>query len=155
MRFRNGLDSVLVAFACVGAAGACLAVTRPRAAAVDHKERDRIVISQALPALDGTHLKATLVEVDYGSGGSSGAHSHPCPVIGYVISGALRTQVKGEPEAIYKASETFYEAPNGVHAVSANASQTEPVKFLAYFVCDRDVPLSTDTPNAGSAEKNQ
>ena len=155
MRIRNGLDGVLIAFACVGAAGACLAVTRPRAVAVDYKERDRIAVSKALPALDGSHLKATLVEVEYEAGGSSAAHSHPCPVIGYVISGALRTQVKGEPEAIYKAGETFYDAPNGVHAVSANASQTRPVKFLAYFVCDRDVPLSTPMPNAGSPEKNQ
>ena len=32
-------------------------------------------------------------------------------------------QVKGEPEALYKAGQSFYEAPNGIHAVSANAQQ--------------------------------
>lgn len=108
------------------------------------KERARVALSQALPKLDGTHLKATVVEVHYGPGESSPQHSHPCVVIGYVIEGALRTQVKGEPEAIYKSGETFYEAPNGVHIVSANASQTEPATFIAYFVCDHDEPLSTD-----------
>jgi quercetin dioxygenase-like cupin family protein len=69
-------------------------------------------------------------------------HSYPCPVIGYDAQGTLRTQVKGEPEMTYKAGESFYEAPNGVHLVSANASSTEPVKLLAYFVCDREGPLS-------------
>ena len=108
----------------------------------------RIAFSHALPRLDGTQLKTTIVEVTYGPGGSSAPHSHPCPVIGYVIEGALRTQVKGEAEAIYKAGQSFYEAPNGVHMVSANASDAAPVKFLAYFVCDHETPLSVAPPAA-------
>jgi quercetin dioxygenase-like cupin family protein len=59
-----------------------------------------------------------------------------------VIEGALRTQVKGEAAAVYNAGESFYEAPNGVHIISANASSKAPVKFLAYFVCDHETPLS-------------
>lgn len=110
------------------------------------KERARVALSHALPRLNGDHLKATVVEVHYGPGESSPLHSHPCAVIGYVIEGALRTQVKGEPEAIYKAGESFYEAPNGVHVVSANASQTEAATFIAYFVCDHDTPLSSAVP---------
>jgi quercetin dioxygenase-like cupin family protein len=96
--------------------------------------------------LNGEHLKATVVEVHYGHGESSPPHRHACAVIGYVVEGALRTQVKGEPEAIYKAGESFYEAPNSVHLVSANASQTEAATFIAYFVCDHDTPLSSDVP---------
>lgn len=92
-----------------------------------------------------------MVEVHYGPGESSPPHSHPCVVIGYVVEGALRTRVKGEPEAIYKPGETFYEAPNGVHVVSANASQTEPATFIAYFVCDHDTPLSRDVAKATHA----
>jgi len=110
------------------------------------KERARVALSHALPKLNGEHLKATVVEVHYGPGESSPPHSHACAVIGYVVEGALRTQVKGEPEAIYKAGESFYEAPNGVHVVSANASQTEAATFIAYFVCDHDTPLSSDVP---------
>jgi quercetin dioxygenase-like cupin family protein len=107
------------------------------------KERGRVAFARALPALDGTHLKVTLVEVTYGPGESSHPHSHPCPVVGYVVAGAVRMQVKGGKEAIYRAGDTFYEAPHGVHAVSANASATEPATFLAYFVCDHEGPLST------------
>jgi quercetin dioxygenase-like cupin family protein len=108
--------------------------------------RSHLAFSHALPRMDGGRLQAQIVEVNYGPSESSPVHSHPCPVIGYVIEGAVRMQVKGESEHIYKAGESFYEAPNGVHQVSANASDKEPAKFLAYFVCDHDTPLSIPAP---------
>ncbi len=116
------------------------------------KERARVALSHALPKLNGDHLNATVVEVHYGPGESSPPPSHPCAVIGYVVEGVLRTQVKGEPEAMYKAGESFYEAPNGVHVVSANASQTEPATFIAYFVCDHNTPLSSDVSKIATPE---
>jgi len=73
-------------------------------------------------------------------------------VIGYVIEGAVRMQVKGEPEATYKAGQSFYEAPNGVHAISANASKTERARFLAYFTCDRESPLTVAAPESTAVE---
>ena len=105
-----------------------------------------MVFSKPLPKLNGDHLKAVLLEVRYGPGEASSPHRHPCAVIGYVVEGSLRTQVKGEAEMIYKAGEGFYEAPNGVHLVSANASSTEAAKFLAYLICDGNAPLSVDVP---------
>jgi quercetin dioxygenase-like cupin family protein len=108
--------------------------------------RSRVVFAHALPPLDGSHLKATIVEVRYGPGESSPAHSHPCPVLGYVIEGALRTQVEGEPIVVYHAGQSFYENPDQGHLVSANASRTDSVRFLAYFTCDRDTPLSVAAP---------
>jgi quercetin dioxygenase-like cupin family protein len=114
-------------------------------------ERARVTFTHALPNLDGRHLKATVVEVTYGPGESSNPHSHPCAVIGYVLEGALRTQVQGEPEAVYRAGESFYEAANGVHQVSANASETDRARFIAYFVCDHDGPLSVDAQMSGPA----
>jgi quercetin dioxygenase-like cupin family protein len=107
----------------------------------------RVLFSHALPPLDGRHLELKIVEVAYGPGGSSPPHSHPCPVIGYVIKGALRTQVKGEPAAVYRAGQSFYEDPNGVHLVSANASDKDSVRFLAYFTCDHETPLSVPVPD--------
>jgi len=110
------------------------------------KERARVLLSQTLPKLDGDNLKAVLVEVNYGPGEASMPHSHPCAVIGYVVQGALRTQISGHSETIYKAGESFYEAPNGVHLISANASSTQPAKLVAYLICNRDSPLSVDVP---------
>jgi quercetin dioxygenase-like cupin family protein len=118
----------------------------------DQTERARITFSHALPQLDGGHLEVTVVEVTYGPGESSPPHSHPCAVTGYVVKGALRTRVGGGPEAIYKVGESFYEAPNGVHLVSANASKERPAKFIAYFVCDHDAPLSVAVPESKAAE---
>lgn len=108
--------------------------------------RSRVAIAQALPALDGARLEATLVEVTYEPGGANTAHQHPCPVIGYVLEGSLRMQVKGQAERVYGVGDTFFESPTDVHLVSANASQDKPARFLAYFVCDRKTPLSVPVP---------
>jgi quercetin dioxygenase-like cupin family protein len=104
--------------------------------------QDRMAISHALPRMDGEHLGVKLVEVSYAPGASSKAHSHPCPVVAYVVGGAIRVHIKGAPETVYRAGETFYEAPNSAHLVSANASDKEPAKFVAIFICDRDTPLA-------------
>ena len=103
--------------------------------------------SHALEPMDGSHLKVTVVEVRYGPGESSKAHSHPCPVIGYILEGSYRTQVRGEKEAVYTAGQFFYEAANGAHVVSTNASTEKPVRFLAWFTCDKDGPLLKPVPD--------
>ena len=109
----------------------------------EQKTEVREPLVQALPRMAGDHLTASVLEVTYPPGGFSSPHSHPCPVLVYVISGAIRSQVQGGPEKIYEAGETFYEAPNGIHAVSANASATEPAKFIAFFLNDHAAPLSS------------
>jgi quercetin dioxygenase-like cupin family protein len=117
-------------------------------------ERAGVVLTHALPPLQGSHLKATVVNVQYGPGQSSPPHSHPCPVIGYVVQGAYRSQVEGEPEAVYRSGDSFYEAPNIRHVLSANASKTEPASFIAVFVCDHESPLSTNISASGDKARN-
>jgi quercetin dioxygenase-like cupin family protein len=103
--------------------------------------------SHSLPQMDGSHLRAIVVEVNYAPGESDKPHSHPCPVIGYIAKGTIRFQVKGRPETVYKAGESFYEPPNGVHQVSANASDKEPATLIAYFTCDRETPRTVPPVN--------
>jgi quercetin dioxygenase-like cupin family protein len=104
---------------------------------------DPVPFSHSLPQSDGSHLRAIVVEVNYAPGEADKPHSHPCTVIGYVAQGAIRFQVKGgAPEAVYKAGQSFYEPPNGVHQVSANASNKEPAKLIAFFICDHETPLT-------------
>jgi quercetin dioxygenase-like cupin family protein len=119
------------------------AISMPATAQPTSHKSSRVAFSHALPALNGDKLAVNVVEVTYGPGEASPPHSHPCPVIAYVAEGEIRSQVEGQPEAVYKAGESFYEAPNGVHAVSANASQTKAAKLIAFFVCDHDAPLSS------------
>lgn len=108
--------------------------------------QSRVALAQALAPLDGRRLRATVVELSYEPGGTSPAHSHPCPVLVYVIEGAIKSRVNGGPEVTYRAGESFYEAPHGSHDFSANASDRAPAKFLAVFVCDRETPLSVPPP---------
>src|SRR5437764_9756112 len=129
----------------IGIAIACITLAAPRlflTAQTKPAQVARLAFSHALSPLDGAKLQIKLIEVNYGPGESSPPHSHPCPVVGYVLEGAVRMRVGGSPEAVYKAGDTFYEDANGQHLVSANASTTAKARFLAYFTCDHDTPLT-------------
>jgi quercetin dioxygenase-like cupin family protein len=142
MRILAGAGAGVTIFAAAALALAGSASGGPASVAQDKPARAKTVFTRALPALDGQHLTATLLEVTHAPGGSSKAHRHPCPVIGYVLEGAVRMQVAGQEEKVYRAGDTFFESPGDVHAVSANVSQDQPARFLAYFVCDRETPLT-------------
>src|SRR5881409_3234516 len=81
----------------------------PHAADAAKTTQVRLATTQAMPRLDGASLKASIVEVTYPPGGESRPHTHPCPVIGYVVSGHYRSGVKGGEERVYGPGETFYE----------------------------------------------
>jgi quercetin dioxygenase-like cupin family protein len=95
-----------------------------------------IVYDLPIPNIPGKSLKGILVE--YGPGGHSPAHTHAPSAFIYatVLEGAIRSQVNDEPAKVYKAGENFTERPGDHHAISANASDTEPAKLLAVFVVD-------------------
>ncbi|HYY00938.1 MAG TPA: cupin domain-containing protein [Mycobacterium sp.] len=87
------------------------------------------------------------VAVSYPPGAKSGAHHHAKSafIMAYVISGAIRSQVEGEPARVYHAGETWSESPGAHHTISENASATEPAELLAVFLLDTgDGPLTTD-----------
>jgi glucose/arabinose dehydrogenase/quercetin dioxygenase-like cupin family protein len=111
----------------------------------------RELVTHAVPPLTGPTLQLQIVEVAYEPGGWSPSHHHPCPVVGYVLDGAVRMQLAGQPERVYKAGQTFTELPTDVHVVSSNASETAPARFLAYFACDTPGPRSVPTPHPGAA----
>jgi quercetin dioxygenase-like cupin family protein len=92
------------------------------------------------------------VTVSYPPGAKSEAHHHANSafIMVYVISGAIRSQVEGEPARVYHAGETWNEPPGAHHTVSENASATEPAELLAVFLLDTgDGPLTTDDTAPG------
>lgn len=97
-----------------------------------------VVFNHVLPNVPGKSMKGVLVE--YGPGGSSRAHTHPKSAFIYatVLEGAIRSQVNDGPVTVYRAGESWAEAPGDHHGVSANASDAEPAKLLAVFVVDTD-----------------
>jgi quercetin dioxygenase-like cupin family protein len=112
----------------------------------------RVAFVHALPPLDGGQLEVRVVEVTYPPGGADAPHSHPCPVVGYVLEGMLRMRTEGGPEVMYGVGDSFYEPPNSVHLVSANASRERRARFLASFTCDRDTVLTVPAPHARPTE---
>jgi quercetin dioxygenase-like cupin family protein len=94
--------------------------------------------SQTIPNIPGKSLVALVV--DYTPGGASPSHIHAKSafIFGYVLSGEIESQVNDEPRRVYRAGESFYEAPGSRHPVSRNASKTRPARLLAVFVVDSD-----------------
>ncbi|MGF6721654.1 quercetin dioxygenase-like cupin family protein [Paraburkholderia sp. GAS41] len=79
----------------------------------------------------------TALVVDYAPGGKSMPHRHgQAFVVGYVLSGAIRSQVNGGEVHVYHAGEHWTEQPGAHHTMSENASGNEPAKLLAIFVAD-------------------
>lgn len=144
---------IMLAAALIVGAGIERGTQQTGVASITQAGIARQVIAQRMPQLDGKNLTTTLVEVSYPPGGASQAHSHPCAVIAYVLEGEIESQVQGQPAAIYKAGQTFYEPPHGVHAISRNASQTRPARLLAYFLCDQPGPLTVPPPAANKEHK--
>lgn len=104
--------------------------------ASDHGAKVTLVYDQVLPNVPGKSIRGVLVE--YAPGGSSPAHTHPNSAFIYatVLEGTMRSQVNDGPVVTFRAGESFSEFPGDRHGVSANASDTEPMRLLAVFVVD-------------------
>ena len=102
------------------------------------KSKVTLVYDHALPNVPGKSIKGVLVE--YQPGGSSPAHTHPDSAFIYatVLEGAIRSKINDGPVKVYHAGENWTEVPGDHHAVSANASDTQPARLLAVFVVDTD-----------------
>ena len=74
------------------------------------------------------------VRIDYQPGQTSGAHQHPVPAVGVVLSGQVRFQVEGEPARLISAGEAFVEPPNTTVVHFDNASLSEPASFVAFYL---------------------
>ncbi|BAU38693.1 Cupin 2 conserved barrel domain protein [Acetobacter pasteurianus NBRC 101655] len=91
---------------------------------------------QGIPGKEGAMLT-----VDYGPGDSDPIHKHNASVFVYVLKGSVIMQVKGGVSVTLKEGQTFFEGPNDIHLVGRNASQTEPARFLAFFVKNKTAPF--------------
>lgn len=100
------------------------------------------VFSQALPDVSLDHWTVTAVEVEYAPGAASAPHRHPGFVLGYILEGRVRSQLRGQPERIYATGEMFYEPPHSEHVVSANAASDRRARLLALIFAEDGSTLS-------------
>lgn len=70
-------------------------------------------------------------------------HVHPGMVVGYVESGTIEFQLKGEELKTLKAGDTFFEAPGSHHMVARNPDATAKTVIIAFVVNPKGAPLST------------
>lgn len=85
----------------------------------------------------------TMVTVDYPPGGANPVHTHHAQAFVYVLEGSIVMQLKGGKPVTLTPGQTFYEAPDDVHIVSRNASQTAPARFVVFLVKDKGAPILT------------
>jgi quercetin dioxygenase-like cupin family protein len=85
----------------------------------------------------------SMITIEYPPGSVDPVHTHHAQALVYVLEGTIVMQVRGGEPVTLAAGQTFYEAPNDVHVVGRNASQTAPAKFLVFLVKDKGAPLLT------------
>jgi quercetin dioxygenase-like cupin family protein len=113
-----------------------------------------VAAQQPMPATKATQLmmqpiaefpghQVTMTTLDIPAGGGSVPHRHPTTYnFGYVLEGAYRIKLDDGPEKVLTKGDIFYEAPNQLHAVSRNASNTEPAKVLVVGIAEIGKPTT-------------
>lgn len=132
----------------IAAACAAVALSMPGLVLAQNHQAETVTpnFQAAIPNIPGKSLIA--VEVTYPPGAASPVHTHAKSafIYAYVVSGAIESKVDDGETRVYKAGESWSENPGATHAVSRNASATEPAKLLAVFVVDTDDKVLT-TPH--------
>ncbi|MFP5379729.1 MAG: cupin domain-containing protein [Vicinamibacteria bacterium] len=132
----------LMALAGVMAAARGAGAFEAPAGAAQAQTSSRMVVQRDMPAVNLDGWRVTAVEVTYPPGAGGGPHRHPGFVVGYVLRGQYRFAVNNEPPRVVPAGEMFFESPGDTHAVSANASDTEPTTILAMVFTPKDQPVT-------------
>ncbi|OQP41090.1 hypothetical protein A4H97_15960 [Niastella yeongjuensis] len=92
----------------------------------------------SLPDVKGQEAKVVLVNLAPGAAAS--AHRHPQATIGYVLEGEIESIFEGK-KYTYKAGDTFWEEPNGLHEQTRNVSKTREAKLLVFFIGAKGTPF--------------
>jgi quercetin dioxygenase-like cupin family protein len=99
------------------------------------------LLKEAIAEFPGHEV--VMITLDIPPGGGSAAHRHPGHhIFGYVLEGSYRIKLDDGAERTLTKGQTFHEAPGQLHAVSANASQTEPAKVLAFILAESGKPIT-------------
>jgi quercetin dioxygenase-like cupin family protein len=73
-------------------------------------------------------------QIDLPPGQTVGLHRHPCPVVGYVSTGAINFQIEGEPTQRLSSGDAFFEPSGARVAHFDNASQSLGATFIAFYL---------------------
>jgi quercetin dioxygenase-like cupin family protein len=92
----------------------------------------RTVVSDVrLPAVKATD-RVQIREIRIAPSQPAGLHVHNGPVFGSIVAGSVVYQIDGQPAAVLRPGDVFYE-PEGERIARFDA-QEDGVTFLAYFL---------------------
>ena len=130
----SALGAAVALLALIGSAGA---QETPRAKVTE-------VFAEMMAEYPGKQVRSFVVE--FPPGGESVPHTHPGPILAYVLRGTWTVQMEGMDQVTLREGQVAYEHANHRHLVSRNASSTEPLQVIVFFISDPgagvSVPLS-------------
>lgn len=98
-----------------------------------------MIVRRELLAADLHNKHVTKVdvrEIVFEPGQETGLHKHPYPVFGYIAEGEAVLEVQGEAAQRLPAGSAFYEPAGKVIARFDNASCSEKMRFICYYLLD-------------------
>lgn len=100
------------------------------------------LLQKDLNAYAGGDMLLSVGEITIAPGAIGSRHRHPGPTFVYVLEGAVEIELEGAPAEVYRAGETFYEAPRQLHIATKNVSKTESARILVYHLSHKGEPLT-------------
>jgi quercetin dioxygenase-like cupin family protein len=129
MRYRRAAQAALIGMLCLLAAPA-----------VAEEPKVTPPMGRDLAGLPGK--EGVMLTVEYVPGASSSKHRHNAHTFVYVLEGAIVMQAAGGEALKLGPGQTFYESPDVIHLVSKNTSDSQPAKFLVFFVKGQGGPVN-------------
>lgn len=144
-RTAQALLTATVAAVIVGCGGPA---PKPMADGVEAHPAEILtpVLTKELLNAPGKTFTSALVTFPPGS--HAVAHRHgDAFVYAYVLEGAVKSQLEGQPAHIYHHGENWTEEPGAHHLMTENTSQTNEAKLLVVFIAATGAQLKIDDPN--------
>ena len=85
-----------------------------------------------------------ILEVECEPGGTTGRHTHPSELVGYVLSGSILLEQDGQAPRALPAG-TMFIVPAGVIHTHTNGGDT-PARMFASYVLDKNKALTRPLP---------
>jgi quercetin dioxygenase-like cupin family protein len=151
-RFATGLLATAVAAVGVGC-GAHAPKPQTEAASAHPSETLAPLFTQVLPNAPGKTFTSAIVT--FPPAARAVPHRHgDAFVYAYVLEGAVRSQLEGEPAHVYHQGENWSEQPGAHHLATENTSPTEPAKLLVVFIAKTGEQLKVDDPHSEPATQS-
>ncbi|MFI5612002.1 cupin domain-containing protein [Amycolatopsis sp. NPDC051903] len=145
MRIAGGLLTAAIAATIAGCGASAQPQAAPAPATVSTKPSETLapLLEKALPNVPGKTFTSAVVS--FPPGASAVPHRHgDAFVYAYVLEGAVRSELEGEPAHTYHRGENWTEPPGAHHVATENTSTTEPAKLLVVFVATTGEQLKVD-----------